>query len=253
MEGRLKKMRDFFYRTQSRRTGRKPSRIRIWSRILVLAGLGTMVLTGLCLLPGCGSDSTPGGSVKGKDAKTASLGAKKSGGAISLLADKDKEGMDPGKMGQIKPQPESRRIEVFPGMTTDEMEAKAAAEQKKFVAMDNEVAPGITKKELEAKIAADREKFLSQPQEIFPGITQEELKAKIAADREKFLSQPQEIFPGITQEELKAKIAADREKFLSQPQEIFRGITLAELKARQAAEKSPDPKLMMQTFPGGKH
>ena len=51
--------------------GRKPARKRIWSRLLAGAGLGAMVLTVLSFLPGCGSDSTPGDSVQGKNAKAA--------------------------------------------------------------------------------------------------------------------------------------------------------------------------------------
>ena len=108
-------------------------RKRIWLRILVLAGLGAMVLTVLCLLPGCGSDSTPGGAVKGKNAKTAGAGAKKSAVVSSLLT--DKEGMDPGAR-KIAKQPQAQTaaydnldpnlVKVAPGMTLKQLQDKSA-------------------------------------------------------------------------------------------------------------------------------
>ena len=45
-------------------------RERTWLRSLVLFGFGGMIVTGLCLLSGCGSDSKPG-AVDAKKEKTA--------------------------------------------------------------------------------------------------------------------------------------------------------------------------------------
>jgi hypothetical protein len=205
--------------------GRRLARKRVCIKILVLIGLGIMVLMVIALLSGCGSDSTPGGSVKEKNAKAAAGSkATKMPAVISLLT--DKEGTDPGKMGNVKKQPDAQRLEAFPGMTVEELEARDAADRKKFEDPNNEIFPGITRKELEARVAADRKKFEDPNHEIFPGITRKELEARDAADRKKFEDPNHEIFPGIT---------------------------MAELNARRAAEPKPDRRLMMETFPGLNH
>ena len=88
-----------------REEGQKTARKRICSRLLVLVGLGAMVLTVLSFLPGCGSDSTPGGSVKGKTAKPAARaeGVKPQTPAALML---DQAGTVPGK---VKKQPDSQQ------------------------------------------------------------------------------------------------------------------------------------------------
>jgi hypothetical protein len=161
--------------------GQKPGRKRICSRLLVVVGLGAMVLTVLGFLPGCGSDSTPGGAVKGKSAKPAARaeGVKAQTPAALVL---DQAGMAPEK---VQKQPGSQRVEVFPGLTREVLEAKMAESRKNQLAMRQEVFPGITKEELDAKIAADRQKHISMRQEVFPGITKEELESRIATNRQK--------------------------------------------------------------------
>ena len=161
--------------------GRALFRNRIWLRILVLAGLGAMVLTVLCLLPGCGSDSTPGGSVKGENAKTAGLGAKKSVAVTPLLIDKDETG--PGKMGTIKQQPKSNFVEPIPGVTQEKLEARAAADRKILESPDTEVFPGVTQAQLEARLAADKKSFDPKTAEVFPGMTQAQLEAQNAKQK----------------------------------------------------------------------
>ena len=161
--------------------GQKPAGRRIGSKLLVLVGLGAMVLTVLSFLPGCGSDSTPGGSVKGKSAKPAARAeAVKPLSPGALLI--DQEGTVPGK---VKKQPDSKQIEMFPGVTPEVLEARLAESRKKYLSMRHEVFPGITQEELDARVAASRQKYLSMRHEVFPGITQEELDARVAASLQK--------------------------------------------------------------------
>ena len=172
--------------------GRALFRKRTWLRILVLAGLGAMVLTVLCLLPGCGSDSTPGGAVKGKDAKAGtSPKPQKMQGPISLMVGEEETA--PGKMGKIKHQPESTVVEPIPGVTQEELEARAAADRKIIVSPDTEVFPGMTQREMEARRAADAG-YDPETAEVFPGMTQTEMEARQAADTS---SDPKtaEVFP----------------------------------------------------------
>jgi hypothetical protein len=189
--------------------GQKPARKRIGSRLMVGVGLGAMVLTALVFLPGCGSDSTPGGSVKGKNAKpAASAEAPKPLAPGALLI--DQQGTGPGK---VKKRPDSKQMEVLPGITQEALDAKLEESRKKHLSTPQEVLPGITQEELDAKLAESRQKHLSTPQEVFPGITKKALEAKLAESREKHLSlRNQEVLPGITQEALDAKLAESREK-----------------------------------------
>jgi hypothetical protein len=192
---------------------------RPWLTFLVLLTLGTMVLAVCSLLLGCGSDSTPGGAVEGKNAKTsANPNAIKRQAAGGLLLDKGRT--DPVKMGKIKQPPEAKSIEVFPGITQAEIDAKAAAGRKKLSAPGYEIFPGITQEQIDAKVAAvDWEKLKSPGYEIFPGITNGELKARIAADLKKHDPKQMKVFPGITQAQIDAKIASQRVK--PEKQEMF--------------------------------
>lgn len=159
--------------------GRNSARTHIGSRLLVLVGLGAMVFTVLSCLPGCGSDSTPGGSVKGKNAKPAARaeGVKPQVPSTLLM---DQAGTVPGKM---KKQPDSQRMEVFPGVTREELEARLAESRKNHAAMRPEVLPGITQEQLDARLAQSRKNHLAMRQEVLPGITQEQLGAKLAESR----------------------------------------------------------------------
>jgi hypothetical protein len=173
--------------------GRRLSHKHICLRILVLVGLGAMVLAVLGILPGCGSDSTPAGGVKGKKAPTATKsGAMKPQAVAPLLSDREETG--PGKKALVKKPPDSKDIEVFPGVTLAEVEAKIAASQPNPT---QEVFPGLTLAEFKAKIAASQP---NPPQEVFPGLTQEELDAKVRAAWQKpDLKLMMETLPGATQ------------------------------------------------------
>ena len=190
--------------------GQKSARKRVGSRLLVGVGLGAMVFAVLGFLPGCGSDSTPG-SVKGKNSNPAA-GAETakplSPGAMLV----DQQGTVPGK---VKKRPDSKQIEVLPGITQEALEAKLAESRKRHLSQRNqEVFPGITQEELNAKLAASRERHLSQRgQEIFPGITKEALDARLAQSRQRHLAlRDQEVFPGVTQQALEAKLAESRQR-----------------------------------------
>jgi hypothetical protein len=176
---------------------------RPWLTFWVLVILGTMVLAVCSLLPGCGSDSTPKSSVKGKNAPTATKSLTKPAAVTPMLIGQKETG--PGKKGLMAKPPDSLGIEVLPGVTKEKMEARVAADRKKIEAPGTEVFPGITREQLEAKIAADRKKIEAPGAEVFPGITKEQLEAKIAADRIKISSQRSEIFPDMTLEQLNSK------------------------------------------------
>ena len=144
--------------------GQKPAPKRIWPRLLAGVGLGAMVLTVLSFLPGCGSDSTPGGSVKGKNAKPAARAeGVKPQPPVALLV--DQAGTVPGK---VKQQPDFKFNEVFPGVTREALEAKLAESRKNHLAVRQEVFPGITQADLDARIAANRQKH-DPRQMILPG------------------------------------------------------------------------------------
>ena len=176
-----------------------------WLTFLVLVTLGTMVLAVCSLLLGCGSDSTPGGTVKGKNASTATKSLTKSAAVTPMLIGEKETG--PGKKGLMAKPPDYEGIEMLPGVTRESIEARIAADRKEIEAPSTELFPGITREQLEAKTAADRGKIEAPSTEVFPGITREQLEAKIAADRIKLSSQRSEIFPGMTLEQLNAKKA----------------------------------------------
>jgi hypothetical protein len=182
-----------------------------WLTFLVLVTLGTMVLAVCSLLLGCGSDSTPASGVKGKHASTATKsGIVKSQAVTQLLPNQEAAG--PGKKGLVKKPPDAKTIEVFPGVTAEQVEAKLAANRAK---RPTEVFPGVTAEEVEAKLAANRAK---RPTEVFPGVTAEQVEAKLAANRAK---RPTEVFPGVTAEQVEAKLAANRAK---RPTNVFPGL-----------------------------
>ena len=108
------------------------SKNRLWLTFLVLVTLGTMILFFL----GCGSGSAPEGKKAEKTAK--SSGAMKSQAAMPLLT--DKEGV--GETGKIKKSFEAKRIEIVPGYTEEELEAKHAAQRKQFLAAGIKFASG---------------------------------------------------------------------------------------------------------------
>jgi hypothetical protein len=176
-----------------------------WLTFLVTLTLGTMVLAVCSLLLGCGSDSTPGGTVKGKNAPTATKPLTKPAAVTTMLIGQ-KETV-PGKKGLMAKPPDSLGIEMLPGVTKDNMESRIAADRKKIEAPGTELFPGITREQLEAKIAAGRKKIEAPGTEVFPGITRKQLEDKIAAGRIKSSSQRSEIFPAMTLEQLNSKKA----------------------------------------------
>jgi hypothetical protein len=141
---------------------------------LVLVTLGTMVFVG------CGSDSTPGGSVKGKNTQTSATPTAKQSIAPTMVLMGGKGGSEAGKMGDIKKGPERKSVQI-PGMATqEEMEARNAAAIKKMRSPGLEVN-GITQEEMEARNAAAIKMAHSPGMEVMPGVTLEEMKKKNAA------------------------------------------------------------------------
>ena len=128
---------------------------RPWLTFLVLVTLGTMIL--FCL--GCGSGSAPESKKPEKTAK--SSGAMKSQAAMPLLS--DKEGV--GETRKVKRSAGAQRIEIVPGFTQEELDAKHAGQRQQFLAAGDEVAPGITQKELDAKM---RQQVKPEGREWFP-------------------------------------------------------------------------------------
>jgi hypothetical protein len=188
--------------------GLAPFRKRTWLRILVLFGFGGMIVTVLCLLSGCGSDSKPE-AVSGKKEKTAaSPKAMKSQAAVPL------NNLGGGSGGTVKREPLSPETELAPGLTVGEVEKRNAATRKRVEDPDYELIPGITKKELDDKIAAEQKRLESgnsASQEILPGITKQNLDAKMAAHL-KMTGSSNGGLSGSTKEDLNARLDADRIK-----------------------------------------
>jgi hypothetical protein len=188
-----------------REKGQKSAIKRICSRLLVLVGVGTMVLAVCALLFGCGSDSTPGGSVKGKNNKTASTPTGKKSQAPAMLMTGEKGASKTGVTGNIKKQPERKSVPMQ-GMALEEMEAKNAA------AINMARSPGfkigrLTREEMEAKNKAAAKMAQSPGLEIMPGVTLEEMKKKNAAAINMVRS-PGFKMGGVTREEMEARNAA---------------------------------------------
>jgi hypothetical protein len=162
---------------------------RPWLTFLVLVTLGTMILFFL----GCGSGSAPESKKAEKAAK--SSGAMKSQAAMALLNHKE-----------VKKSVAGQPIEIVPGFTQEELDAKHSAERQKFLAPGTELFPGITREQLDAKHATQRQRHYAPSTEVFRGITQEKLDAKHAAQRQRHFAPGTEVFRGITQEQLDAKM-----------------------------------------------
>jgi len=195
------------------------------TRFLVLVGRGTVVLAmlvmGMVFLPGCGSDSTPGVSGKGKDAiPTARAGGLKAQPQGTLLI---------GQAGKVEKQPDVKNIEVLPQISTEEMEAKIAANRAQFDPATMEAYPGagITKEQFKAKVEANVAQFDPRQMEPYPGatITHEQLKAKIESNRAQFNPAMMKAYPGtgITREQFKAKVEANLAQFDRKRMEPYPG------------------------------
>lgn len=188
---------------KSQRSARK----RIWSQLLILVGLGTMVLAVCSLLLGCGSDSTPGGAVKGKNAKTASIPTAKDSQVPGMLLMGGKGASGAGEKADIKKQPEPNSVPT-PSITLEEMEARNAAAVKMARSPGLEIAPGVTREEMEARNAAAAKIAQSPGLEVMPGVTVEEMKKRNAAAVKMARSPEVQVMGGVTLEEMKKRNAA---------------------------------------------
>ena len=183
--------------------GRLLPRRSVWLWLLVVT-LGTAVF----FLPGCGSDSKPGGALSAKKEKAAT-GAKtgKLQGTMPLMMEGTVPG-DPRKMGQAPKAPNSQRIEVLDGMTLEELEARAVESQaqlEKARESHDVILDGMTQEQLEAKAAESQKRLESEGGgEIFPGITQQELEMRARQGQRHDPRPIQKVFPGITQEQMDA-------------------------------------------------
>jgi uncharacterized protein YcbX len=178
---------------------------RPWLTFLELVILGTVVLAVCALLLGCGSDTTPGGAVKGEKAKTASIPPVKKGQVPTMLMMGEKGASKPG--GGIKKEPERKSV-LMDGITLEEMEARNAAAIKMAQSPTIEVMPGVTLEEMEKRIAAAVKTAQSANIEVIPGVTLEEMKARNAAAVKMAQSANIEVMPGVTLEQMKARNAA---------------------------------------------
>ncbi len=166
-----------------------------------------MVLSILCLLPGCGSDSTPKEAKKEKTAKGA--GVKDMRTITSLLTDKE------GKTPQVQ-QSEGNPF----NLTLEEMEAKRKAAEKAMLDPKREVFQGLTVEQLDAKKEAARR--VDPKREVFPGMTLDQYNAKLIEGQQRQASN--EILPGITMEQMKAKAAEAKQHQEAQgksPEQVF--------------------------------
>ena len=160
--------------------GQRPARKCICSQFLILLGLGTMVLAVCSLLLGCGSDSTPGGSVKGKNAKTSSTPNAKQSQAPATVLMEGKKGSEAVKMGDIKKQPDQNSV-LINGLTLQEMDDRNSAAVKMSRSPSMEVMPGVTREEMDRRNAAAVKMSRSQNVEVMPGVNLEEMKRRNAA------------------------------------------------------------------------
>jgi hypothetical protein len=204
---RLNKMMRLSNKIGEMGTAQRSARKRICSQLLVLLGLGTMVLAVCSLLLGCGSDSTPGGSVKGKNAKTSSTPDAKKSPAPAMVLMEGKKGPEAGKMGDIQKQPDQNSVLVN-GLTLQEMEARNEAAVKMLRSPGMEAMPGVTREEMDRRNAEAEKMSRSQNVEVMPGVNLEEMKRRNAAAVEMLRSQNVEVMPGVTLEEMKRKNAA---------------------------------------------
>jgi hypothetical protein len=164
---------------------------------LVLIGLGTMIMFFL----GCGSGNSPTSKKPEKTAKSSGAITPQTAGPL-LSGSKESRELHKSR--------EAKRIEVVPGYTQEELEAKNAPVRKKYEGLKNtiEIAPGITQSEIDARNAETTKKYQDMRNniELAPGITQGQVEARQAELQKKFADSNIEILPGITREQLNAKV-----------------------------------------------
>ncbi|MDO9573545.1 MAG: hypothetical protein Q7I94_01025 [Candidatus Contubernalis sp.] len=176
---------------------------RPWSMFLVLVTLGTMIF----FFMGCGSDSTPGRSVKEEKAKTSSTPTAKQSQAPAMVLMGGKGGSEAGKMGDIKKGPERKSVQI-PGITTlEEMEARNAAAVKMMRSPGVEFN-GLTREEMEKRNAAAAKMARSLDVQVIPGVNLEEMKKRNAAAIEMARSMDVQVMPGVNLQEMKKRNAA---------------------------------------------
>ncbi|MHB8067649.1 MAG: hypothetical protein ACYDIC_07090 [Desulfobaccales bacterium] len=145
-----------------------PSSKRMGLKTLAIVGLGAMMVTCFSLLPGCGSESDTGKSVKAKSASepVGSAKAKKEKTAATSAAGQqaimpliiDEEGSGPGKMPKAKPN-SPQPGEVLPGLSREQAEAMVKASRTPVdpkTAKTMEILPGVTKEEWDSKASRTR-------------------------------------------------------------------------------------------------
>lgn len=164
----------------------------------ILGSLGASILITFFILLGCGSDSKPAKNEKA----AASAVANKTQSVARLVLGNNQTAREEG--GKAKKEPASRFIEIFPGVTKEDIDAEARVARKEFDKPTTEIFPGITRKEVDARLEASR-KEPPPDMEIFPGITRKEVEARLAAERQKPENKVREIIPGVTLEEVNAK------------------------------------------------
>jgi hypothetical protein len=167
-----------------------------WFRHLVIIGLGAMVLSMFCLLPGCGSDSTPKGAASAKKEK-----------AGKSVQDKDMKSIT-SLLSPNEGASQLQHVDNIPGMPSpEEIEAKKKAGAEWWDKQDAkyEMLPGLTKEQLEAKLEAARAKKPDPNVQLLPGLTQRQVDANLMAARQR-PPLSGELVPGLSEEQAKAKL-----------------------------------------------
>jgi hypothetical protein len=152
------------------------------------AVLGAMTLTAVCLVYGCGSNST-----------SPQTDSKK-----KMIVKKMEQKMAPGQLDKSSGKMGSVVTEIIPGLTEEQIEASkaAAASNPKL-----EILPGLTLEELEKRKAEAIQKTSDPNFKVFPGVTVREMRERQEAAR-KIAENPNfEVFPGVTVQEMKERRA----------------------------------------------
>jgi hypothetical protein len=174
-----------------------------WFRQSVIIGLGAMILSMFCLLPGCGSDSAPKSVASAKKGKPA-----KSGEAVKaitpLLFDKEVVGTEPPLQPGAK-HPLS--------LTPEEVAAlrREAAARVQKLDPKREIISGLTLEQLNTKLEAERAKKPNPNLAAFPGLTQGQLEAKREEAAKRGLTRG-EVLPGLTAEQAQAGAEQARQR-----------------------------------------
>jgi hypothetical protein len=149
-------------------------------RIWILAGLAAIILSGSLFLPGCGSESKPGGMVSEKKEKESASAKKITPQMATPLVREIGKAL--GQTGQVTNLQEQFNgdVKVLPGVTKEEMDRRNTEAMKLANMPGREVMPGITKAELDRR-NAEAVKIANSPgAEVMPGVTKEEMDRRNA-------------------------------------------------------------------------